>query len=304
MSIACDETPVPATTQRFCPCGKEPAQFILADMGRSCTNFCKSRGGECGSDPGLWPMDFAAMKARLQPLGMKCADPGSRVINPGEEEHAPSISGDECVWPQNTAGTSCGDSMQNYRRLCPCLGASLYATSGSSGSQSSSSSQGSSQGSSQRTDGNCRDGTFKIGKGTGGTRKLVPGGTRAHNSGECKQNVIQYCPGATGATYNHQNSECWCENGMTGYTNIQGYSVCWFSDGTRTSGSGDLISTYGQFDGINLATGTTTSIGAACALVAFGIALSLRLVQWGSARPHDQVASGEAVLVRDHQESE
>lgn len=289
-----------APVRRFCPCSQQAPQFILADIGKSCTDFCRSRGGACGSDPGLWPTDEAAVKAKLQPLGMTCS--GGTPIST-VPFHAPSISGDNCYWPANTADTSCDASQSDYRRLCPCLGASLYATSGSSGSQSSSGSQGSSQGS-QRSDGNCRGGTFKIGKGTGGTRKLVPGGTRAHNSGECKQRVLQYCPGATGATYNHQNSECWCENGMTGYSYTQGYSVCWFSDGTQTSGNGDLISTYGQFDGNNLATGMTTSIGAACAFVAIGIALSLRLVQWGSARPHDQVASGEAVLVRDHQDSE
>lgn len=128
------------------------------------------------------------------------------------------------------------------------------------------------------------------GEGTGGSKKLVPGGTRAVTNEQCRDRVTQYCPDANGATFNHESSDCWCEVGMTGYAATSANSVCWFTDGTITTGGGPLIGRYAM--GETLFAGASSSIMCACLLaMVLGAVATVRLVQWRGARSHQAIDS-------------
>lgn len=281
-TIACDATP-PSTHQRYCPCSTSAPQIMLSGVNMSCTAFCKTRGGVCSSDPGLWPTTAAAVQAMAQPLGMSCT--GGQTAVSSQPFHAPSIMGDTCYYPQAASLASCSASKKLHRRFCPCLGASLYdtPTRGSSNKPSSGHGHG------------CRYGGFKVGEGTGGTKRLVPGGTRANNNEDCRQRVAQYCQDANGATFNHATGDCWCEIGMQGYHTTPGNSVCWFTDGTITSGSGSLIGRFSLGRAI-LAGASPSTVGASLLAVAAGVSLlALGLVRWRRGG-REQALDGEVLV--------
>jgi hypothetical protein len=249
--ITCAAAP-PTGWQRYCPCSTLAPQFMVAGEGQSCDVFCRSRGGVCSGDAGLWPTDQAGVIAMAQPLGMSCAGTVNPVSTP--PYHAPSINGDQCYRPEDNGKVSCSAAVAAYRRFCPCLGASMFAQSSTSGGGSGSTSgTGTNSGNAQNSrfpgrggQGPCRGGSFKIGEGTGGTKRRVPGGLQVQNETECRQRVNQYCPEANGATYNHASKDCWCEIDMTGYTRTVGNTVCWFTSGVTTVGSTGVMSAFEQ----------------------------------------------------------
>lgn len=242
--IRCSATP-PTFQQRYCPCSTQTPQFKLGGVNESCTNFCARRGGICSSDSGLWPTDLGLLKEIIQPLGQSCSTNQSVNTTPF---HAPSIAGDTCYWPADRRFVSCSSERTNTRRVCPCLGAKDYDVSpGSNGMGNNNGNNGNGNGNSgyshsgTRSRGECRGGGFRMGEGTGGTKKLVPGGLQARNNTECRDLVLQYCPEAEGATFNSHSRDCKCEIGMTGFIHTAGNTVCWFTDGRVTVGSGSLI---------------------------------------------------------------
>lgn len=304
--IECSLEPLEAE-KRFCPCGTKAPQFMLAGVNMSCTEHCQSHGGVCSSDPGLWPINKTGVEQLAKPLGMACQffnDQRDAVRS--EPFHAPSINGDHCFFPQANNLVSCDASQSMVRRFCPCLGASMYATASHSHSGNSGSGMRGDRGtwpSSRSSDGvgqgGCRNGGFMKGEGTGGSKKLVPGGTRATSNGECRERVVQYCPDATGATFNHDSSDCWCEVGMTGYVATEGNSVCWFTDGTITTGGGSLIRRF--IAGDVIFAGASSSTICACLVVAALASIAVvRLVQRRGAWQSDQALGGDAsgALVR------
>jgi len=136
--------------------------------------------------------------------------------------------------------------------------------------------------------GGCRFGGFKMGMGQGGSRREVPGVTSKE---QCRERVLQYVPEAQGATFQFSTSTCWAEIGMTSYSWMDDYTVCWFTDGTITAGAGAVIGGYSAGE-ILVAGASTPTTGAAVLAAAFGAVAVLGLVGWRFAR-RDQ-AAGEA----------
>merc|ERR1712051_606184 len=79
--------------------------------------------------------------------------------------------------------------------------------------------------------------------------------------------VLQHCPDAEGATFNSHSGDCWCEIGMTGFTHTAGNTVCWFTDGRVTVGSGRLINRSEDIP-VVLASSKMSYMLAACGLAA------------------------------------
>jgi len=283
--IECNAAP-PSNTQRYCPCGKAAPQFMLADANISCTDYCAARGGVCSSDPGEFPTTAPTLAEMVAPLGMSCS---SSTAVSTEPFHAPSINGDHCYFPQAATLTRCDAKMPMHRRFCPCLGASYFGGStvdeGSRTGHISSRLSGHTHG-----QGGCRFGGFKMGMGTGGSRREVPG---ALDKDQCRERVLEYCPEASGATFQFSTKTCWCEIGMSSYATMDDYTVCWFTDGTITSGAGSILGGYSAGESV-VAGASTSTIGAAMLVAAASGAVAvLGLVGWRFAR-RDQAASGEA----------
>lgn len=271
--------------RRYCPCSKSAPQFMLAGAGESCEDFCSARHGICSSDASLWPDSVDKMKELAKPLGQFCRT-AQQLTNGDKVFHAPSIKGDLCYFPAASL-TSCSAKLPEYRRFCPCLGARLYEAPApqTTNNNGRSGTFGGHQG-----HGGCRYGGFKIGEGTGGEKKLVPQ-PMPQNNDECRLRVASFCPEANGATFSHRTGDCWCEIGMTGYMHTDGNSVCWFTDGTLTAGSGSLIGRFSISKGLVAGASNSALAGSVLAVASSALAV-LGLVRWRIRR--EEAMEGEA----------
>lgn len=84
---------------------------------------------------------------------------------------------------------------------------------------------------------------------------------------------------------------------MTGYARTQGNSVCWFTDGTITTGSGNLVRKYLMGEHI-LAGVSSTTIGATALAAITGLVAIFRVAKWRDARGAE-VVEGELDLLEE-----
>jgi len=110
---------VHASVQRFCPCSPLGVRWFLANVGQSCRDHCRTRGGVCGDEALVWPTTKGALSNVAATVERKCAD--TQVGTTGVD---PSISGDGVCHVGNNESPPFCDAADwknsNKRRFCPC----------------------------------------------------------------------------------------------------------------------------------------------------------------------------------------
>lgn len=105
--------------QRFCPCSALGVRWFLANIGQSCRDYCRTRGGVCGDETTVWPMSSGALNNVAANVEHKCTS-----TEAGTTGVDPSIGSDGVCHVGSLQSPPFCDAADwknsNKQRLCPC----------------------------------------------------------------------------------------------------------------------------------------------------------------------------------------